>query len=123
MRGAWWLPRRAHLWFIRCFVLTAALQFSGLLHDVPDLLRSVAGLADFASDGCPDEERGGRCPPDCLTCHCAAEPATLPPSVIGSLVPAITETTFGFATKHSPQPEHQDSVYRPPRDRSQPRRY
>lgn len=112
-----WLPRRARVWLVRCLILVATLQFSGLLHDIPDLLRSVAGLADYAGDGCPDEERGGRCPPGCSDCSCTPQPAALPTSAArSSCIRAPSQAAFSPDRTGDPRPDHEASVYRPPRD-------
>lgn len=102
---------------LRVVTVLFALQFSGALHDVSDLVAAVAGL-EHVDDQCPVDRPCHDCPAGCPNCHC--------PNLAGSLVaPAgvaevrapTAESTLPRALDGRTAPRGPDlpSIYRPPR--------
>ena len=112
-----WQPLGAAvLVVVRSLTLLLALQFSGALHDVADVVEAVVSAATPNHEQCPPDRPCEDCPPGCPNCHCATPTsvAAVPPQEL-SPPPALASLPARlYATQALPGPER-PSLFRPPR--------
>jgi hypothetical protein len=101
---------------VRALTLLLALQFSGTLHDLTDVVDAFSSESSGEHEQCPVDGPCQDCPPGCPNCHCASL-GSLAPEPPPELVPQLLVSSLPlglYATQAIPGPER-PSLFRPPR--------
>ena len=117
---AGWLRRQLGLalWLLNVLTFVAAMQVSGLPHQVVDLVVHDDCADDCEHSDTDDDDDGSECPPGCPTCHnCVhAQALYVPENAAGlTMPPAMNEGATEPRDDAPPTNPFRDSVFRPPR--------
>ncbi|MCC6528496.1 MAG: hypothetical protein IT373_37970 [Polyangiaceae bacterium] len=113
--------RRTALRLAAALALVVAFQIGGLARAVSDAVELVTTGAVHHREGCPDDENGRDCPPDCPTCHClhclSGGAGLAPQALHAPADPAFAGPEVGLLLydARTPRPAEPRGIYRPPR--------
>lgn len=101
---------------VRSLTLLLALQFSGALHDLTDIIAAATSVTTVEHERCPVDGPCPDCPPSCPNCHCPAlgSLATQAPPELALQLQIGSLPADLYATQVIPGPER-PSLFRPPR--------